>query len=231
MTKYRLLKDLPDGKAEFYKYPKIRSIYWRDMDGSKQVVQGQYENETFSFLANLQWAGTLKLDGMNVGLVWDGHSISFQGRTEKTNFTEAQLDYLNSNFNTPEVEEVLEQQFGEATAVFYGELVGNGIQACGKNYRSDGYRFVVFDIYITQKDVWYSRDAVSHFAQAIGAETAPLLISGTLPELVDFVREKRPDPMANDEITMEGVVARPLIELKDNKGRVITKIKVRDVCG
>lgn len=210
-------------------YPKIRNIYYRNMNGDKKIVQGKYSKDYLEYLANLEWEGTEKLDGMNVGLVWDGYKITFQGRTEKTAFTKEQLEYLVTNFATPEVEEVLEQQFGDSSAIFYGELVGKGIGACGAKYYADGYRFVVFDI--LANDVWYNRGAVDHFAKAIGAEIAPVLITGTLPELVEHVRQKPADSMAHDLLEAEGLVARPKIELFNNKGeRIITKIKVRDVC-
>lgn len=210
-------------------YPKIRSVYWRDMEGRAKIIQGKYAKDYFEYLANLEWIGTEKLDGMNVGLVWDGHKISFQGRTENTNFSKPQIEWLNATFNTHEVEEILEQQFGETPGVFYGELVGKGIQACGAKYCEDGYRYAVFDI--LANDVWYNRDAVEHFAHAIGAEVAPVIIRGTLQTLVDFVRQRPGAQVTIEDMITEGLVARPKIELKDNKGeRIITKIKVRDVC-
>lgn len=199
------------------------------MEGGAKIIQGRYSKDYFEYLANLEWVGTEKLDGMNVGLVWDGHNIIFQGRTSSTNFAKTQIDWLNNTFNTHEVEEVLEQQFGETPAVFYGELVGKGIQTCGAKYSADGYRFIVFDI--LANDTWYNRGAVEHFSKSIGAEVAPVIMTGTLSELVEYVRRKPKDTMAIEDLQAEGLVARPKIELRDNQGeRIITKIKVRDVC-
>lgn len=212
-----------------YQYPKIRNIYWRDMEGNKKVIQGQYANDTFKYLANLEWEGTLKLDGMNVGMVWDGHRISWQGRTDNTAFSKPQLEYLNS-LATPEMEEILEQKFGEEKAVIYGELIGKGIQACGSKYCEDEYRFVIFDVYKPDTDQWWSRDAIEALAISTNLRVVPVIATATLPELVELVRERRQDPMAQSKLEWEGLVARPMVEMKDNKGRVITKIKVRDVC-
>lgn len=212
-----------------YEYPKVRNIYWRDMEGSKKVIQGKYENDIFEYLASQQWQGTLKLDGTNVGLVWDGHRISWQGRTERAQFSKPQIAYLES-LATNELEEILEQKFGAEKAVIYGELIGKGIQASGSKYREDGYDFVVFDVYRPETDQWYCRGAVEETAAALGLRFAPVIATGTLPELVELVRERRDDPMAQSKLEWEGLVARPLVELKFNKGRVITKIKVRDVC-
>lgn len=213
----------------FYPYPKIRNVYWRDMAGSKKVIQGQYENDTFKYLADLQWEATLKLDGMNVGLVWDGHRISWQGRTENAAFSKPQLEYLQS-LSTPEMEEILEQKFGEEPAVIYGELIGKGIQKCGAKYCEDGYRFVMFDVYKPETNQWWSRGAIDALAVAMNIQAVPITLTATLPELVELVRERRQDEMAKGELEWEGLVARPTVELKDNKGRVIIKIKVRDVC-
>lgn len=212
-----------------YQYPKIRNIYWRDMAGSKKVIQGKYENDTFMYLADLQWEATIKLDGMNVGLIWDGHRISWQGRTENTAFSKTQLEYLNS-LATPEMEEVLEQKFGEEKVVIYGELVGKGIQACGSKYCEDGYRFIVFDVYRPDSDQWWGRGAIGALAIAMNLEAAPVIAITTLSKLVDLVRERQQDEMAKEELEWEGLVARPMVEMKDNKTRVICKIKVRDVC-
>lgn len=213
-----------------YQYPKIRNIYWRDMEGSKKVIQGQYENDTFMYLADLMWEGTLKLDGMNVGLVWDGHRITWQGRTERTGFSKPQQEYLDS-LATPEMEELLEQKFGEEKAVIYGELVGKGIQACGSKYCKYGYRFVIFDVYRPDSDQWWSRGAIQALAISLNLEWVPVVDAGSLPALVELVRKRMKDSMAHDgELEWEGLVARPMVEIKDNKGRVICKIKVRDVC-
>ena len=55
------------------------------------------------------------------------------------------------------------------------------------------------------------------------------LNKGTLNELIDFVKTKPKSTIGT--ANMEGVVARPIIELKDRRGRrVITKIKVVDFC-
>ena len=57
----------------------------------------------------------------------------------------------------------------------------------------------------------------------------PIVVEGTLNELIDFVKTKPKSTIGT--ANMEGIVARPIIELKDRMGkRVITKIKVKDFC-
>lgn len=213
----------------FYPYPKIRNIYRRNMKGGGRIEQGVYENDTFAYLAELPWEATLKLDGMNVGMVWDGYKISWQGRTELTTLTEPQTEFLAS-LATPEREEILEQKFGEEPAVIYGELIGKGVQACGAKYNPESYGFVVFDVYRPATDQWWNGAAVGAMAVALSLKVVPTIAVASLPDLVELTRQRMQDPMAVCQLEWEGLVARPCIPLKDNKTRVICKIKVRDVC-
>ena len=58
--------------------------------------------------------------------------------------------------------------------------------------------------------------------------TVPHIRQGTSQEAINFVK-MQPRSRINEAHEMEGVVARPLVELKDNQGkRVIVKIKVCD---
>ena len=57
------------------KYPKIETIFKRSTDGSKELVEGLYRNTTVEYLANNIWMCTEKIDGTNIGVVWDGHTV------------------------------------------------------------------------------------------------------------------------------------------------------------
>ena len=64
-------------------YEKIETIFARDIEGTKQLIWGKYRNETVRFLKDVPWLWTEKVDGTNIRVCWDGHSVSFGGRTEK----------------------------------------------------------------------------------------------------------------------------------------------------
>lgn len=64
-------------------YPKIETLFKRDMEGSKQMIDGAYRDPTVEYLKDCQWEFTEKIDGTNIGIVWDGYRVSFQGRTER----------------------------------------------------------------------------------------------------------------------------------------------------
>lgn len=62
-------------------YVKIETLYERD-EKTKKLIEGKFRNETVEYLASNLWEWTEKIDGTNVGVVWDGHRVSFQGRAE-----------------------------------------------------------------------------------------------------------------------------------------------------
>ena len=37
------------------KYDKIETIFQRDINGSKKLIEGAYRSETIQFLSNLEW--------------------------------------------------------------------------------------------------------------------------------------------------------------------------------
>lgn len=211
----------------FYEYPKISAIFERLEDGSKLLDETKFSRDVFEYLKNDNWIGTEKLDGTNIGIYWDGHKIHIQGRTPDANFSALQFEYLMDRFGGSDNEELFEQNFGEKPVVLFGELVGKGIQACGGCYCPDGYRFVMFDVYFPDNNLWADKAALMTFADMFGVEYTIPVICGTLWECVDFVKKMPKSDFGN--LLSEGIVVRPMIEMFDNQGkRVIAKIKVRD---
>jgi hypothetical protein len=85
--------------------------------------------------------------------------------------------------------------------------------------------FVLFDVRVGEW--WLKRDAVEDVANKLDIEVVPIVGSGTIDEMVEYVKSK-PDSRWGD-FTAEGVVARPNVELFTRSGaRIITKLKVRD---
>ena len=64
-------------------YTKIETVFERDMEGTKKLIEGEYRNETVAYLKDNEWICTEKIDGTNIGVIWDGHKVSYQGRTER----------------------------------------------------------------------------------------------------------------------------------------------------
>lgn len=207
-------------------YTKIETLFERDMKGSKKLIEGKYRNETVEFLKNNQWICTEKIDGTNIGIVWDGHKVSYQGRTERAQIPAHLMNKLIEMFGGETNEELFEQKFGEMPVILFGEGYGTKIQKGGGNYRSD-VSFILFDVYLPEQNLWLKREALEDIAKTFGIEIVPVILKGTLREAVDFVKGKPKSTIGTAD--MEGLVCKPAVDMLDRMGRrVIVKVKVRD---
>lgn len=206
-------------------YTKIETPFERDIDGSKKLIEGKFRNETVEYLKDSQWICTEKIDGTNIGIVWDGHRVSYQGRTERAQIPAHLMNKLIELFGGDVNEELFEQKFGENPVVLFGEGYGIKIQN-GGNYRSD-VSFILFDVYLPDQDLWLKRDAIEDIAKAFNVDAVPIVMRGTIEEAVQFVKTKPKSTIGTANI--EGLVCKPEVDLLDRMGRrVIVKIKVRD---
>lgn len=204
-------------------YNKIDVIFERDMNGTKKLIPGKFRSSAVEFLACNQWTWTEKIDGTNIRVHWDGHKVEFGGRTERAQIPAPLVNYLNKTFGGVENEELFEQKFGENEVILFGEGYGAGIQK-GGNYRPD-VSFILFDVMVG--NTYLERHNVEDIAKTFGIDIVPIVGTGTIQEAVDYVM-RRPKSTIGTAY-MEGVVARPIVEMKDRMGRrVITKIKVCD---
>ncbi len=206
-------------------YTKIETIFERDMEGTKKLIEGKYHNETVAYLKDNEWICTEKIDGTNIGVIWDGHKVSYQGRTERAQVPTHLMNRLIELFGGSINEELFEQKFGEMQVILFGEGYGAKIQNGGK-YRSD-VSFILFDVYLPEQNLWLKRDAIEDIARAFGIEAVPIVLKGTLQQAVDYVKSKPKSTIG--EADMEGLVCRPAIDILDRMGkRVIVKVKVAD---
>lgn len=204
-------------------YNKIETLYKRDMEGTKQLLEGEFRNPTVEFLKDNVWQFTEKVDGTNIRVYWDGHTVTFGGRTDRAQIPTNLLDYLLATFKTNEAEQIFEEKFGETPVILFGEGYGPKIQKGGL-YRDD-VSFILFDVYIAGN--YQNRYSVEDVAKAFGIDVVPIIFEGTIQEGVDFVKTNPDSTMGTAK--MEGLVGRPKIELRDRCGkRVIVKIKWED---
>lgn len=204
-------------------YHKIETLFERDMNGTKKLIEGAFRNDAVKYLANNDWYFTEKIDGTNIRIHWDGHKVEFAGRTDRTQIPKSLMDYLTNTFGSMEAEEMFEQKFGETDVILFGEGYGPGIQKGGA-YRND-VSFILFDVLIG--DTWLKRDSVEDIATAFGIDIVPIVFVGDIKEAIDFVKTKPKSTIGT--ANMEGLVGRPVVEMKDRFGkRVIVKIKVCD---
>ena len=204
-------------------YNKIDTLYKRDMEGTKRLLEGEFRDPTVEFLKDNIWQFTEKIDGTNIRVHWDGHKVHFGGRTERAQIPAHLVNYLNDVFGTNEAEQIFEEKFGETEVILFGEGYGPKIQNGGL-YRND-VSFIMFDVLISGN--YQPRASVEDIAKAFGIDVVPIIFEGTIQEGVDFVKT-HPDSTIGTA-KMEGLVGRPKVEMRDRCGkRVIVKIKWED---
>lgn len=204
-------------------YNKIDTLYKRDMEGTKKLLEGEFRNPAVEFLKDNIWQFTEKIDGTNIRVYWDGHKVQFGGRTERAQIPAPLVNYLNDTFGTSEAEQIFEEKFGETEVILFGEGYGPKIQNGGA-YRND-VSFIMFDVLISGN--YQSRESVEDIARAFGIDVVPIIFEGTIQEGVDFVKTHPDSTMGTAK--MEGLVGRPKVEMRDRCGkRVIVKIKWED---
>ena len=204
-------------------YEKIETVFCRDTNGTKRLVLNDYRNPTIAYLKDNMWLFTEKVDGTNIRIHWDGHKVEFGGRTDKAQIPGPLLNKLNEMFMTTEAEELFEQTWGDKDVILFGEGYGPKIQN-GGDYRSD-VSFILFDVLVGND--YQEREWVEKTAQMFNIDVVPIVLTGTIQDGINYVMKHPQSTMGT--AMMEGVVGRPMIELRDRRGeRVIVKIKWED---
>ena len=210
------------------KYEKIDTIFARDTNGTKKLVEGTFRDPTIEFLAKLDWIWTEKIDGTNIRIHWDGHNVTFGGRTDNAQIPTDLVNYLTDTFNNSETEEIFEQLFGEKEVILFGEGYGRKIQKVGSKYNPNNVGFILFDVLIGEN--YQEREWVEQTAIAFNIPVVPIVGHGSLMNAVDYIKTHPNSVIAQQSVEMEGIVCRPRYELYDRRGnRIIVKIKWEDI--
>lgn len=205
-------------------YHKIETLFKRDPK-TKKLIVGEYTNETVEYLKDNVWQFTEKVDGTNIRVYWDGHRVTFGGRTDNAMIPAHLINKLNDLFGGEVNEQLFEQKFGDTPVELFGEGYGPKIQSGGA-YRDD-VDFILFDVLI--KDTYLKRESVEDIANYFGINVVPVLLEGTIQDGIDYVMNNLKSTIAVNGAELEGVVGRPKVEVLDRLGRrVIVKIKRKD---
>ena len=117
----------------------------------------------------------------------------------------------------------------EVPVYIYGEFFGKKTQK-GGNYDKENNRFSIFDI--CQQGWYVPINILNSYASFLGLDVAPYLGQMTIPQAEEMVRKgfkTRVPNAANPDYLEEGIVARPVVPIKDPRGkRIIVKIKTCD---
>ena len=211
-----------------YEYHKIVTVWERDPETKhKYLRKGVWATDEFNFLKNCMWGFTEKVDGTNIRITFHDvggilHFPVIKGKTDDAQIPVFLLKSVEKLVEESDWETVLEPSGVPIT--LYGEGYGAKIQKGGGNYRDDT-SFVLFDMKIG--DWWLKQEDMRKIGSQLGIEGAPLIKYGTLWDMVELVKKGFNSTWG--DFLAEGIVARPLIELKDRAGkRVITKLKYKD---
>jgi hypothetical protein len=209
-------------------YHKIESLFTRDMEGTKKLIEGEYRNSLVKYLKDNKWVFTEKIDGTNIRIHWDGHNVVFGGRTDNAQMPTFLLnDTLNPKFAGTVNEQIFEQKFGETPVTLYGEGFGAKIQNGGGLYRPDGTDFILFDVAVG--DVFLAREDVEEIAHIFDVPVVPIILEGTIEDAVDYVKTKPKSLVAREEREIEGVIGVPAVRVLNHmSNRIIVKIKCED---
>jgi hypothetical protein len=207
-------------------YQKIPGPFKRYTEGPKrnQLIEGDWSEPELGALADAMWIWTEKVDGTNIRVHWDGHKVTYGGRTDNAQIPAKLLPALDALLT----EELFEQQFGATPATLFGEGYGAGIQKGGV-YRAD-MSFVLFDVRV--EPWWLLRENVEQVATGIGLEIVPVRHCGPIWEAIKLVQSGELRSQWNPDALAEGLVGVTTLGLLNRAGhRIAVKVKAKDFPG
>ena len=204
-------------------YHKIQTVFNRNPETKyKTLLEGEWAKPEFDYLKDNLWIGTEKVDGMNIRIMWRANEVLFAGKTDAAMLPPKLMVQLQELFPISKMATL----FDSCDACLYGEGYGAGIQKGGGLYRPVP-GFVLFDVNID--DWWLERENIQDIAEKLDVPMVPVMFKGTLRDAVEYTKEGFASNISEQSRQAEGLVLRPLVELKNRRGhRVITKIKLKD---
>jgi hypothetical protein len=214
-------------------YHKINTIFKRHTEGAdkNKLIIGAYSQPEVEYLRSNMWSWTEKIDGTNIRILWDGINIRIGGKTNNAQIPVSLYERVQELFH-PQLslfEELWSLTEGETpTVCLYGEGFGRKIQKAGASYLPDSVDFILFDVKIGEW--WLRREDIEDIARQFNIRVVPEVLTGDISDAIRFICAGSPSTIG--EAMMEGLVGKPLVELKSRMGRrIITKIKHKDFVG
>lgn len=203
-------------------YPKIPGPFKRNTEPGpdrNKLIMGAWSSPELETLAHLEWTWTEKVDGTNTRVHWDGHRVTFGGRSDNSAIPAKLVTTLQRLFP----EELFEQIFNDSEVTLYGEGFGAGIQS-GGIYRPD-QSFALFDVHCG--GLWLRRDDVEDVASKLGVEIVPVALRGSIHEAIAEVKMGVTSQWNGAQA--EGLVGVAPAGLLSRRGdRIMVKVKRKD---
>lgn len=211
------------------KYPKINGPFKRD-EKTNKVILGNWTQPEFDYLKDCLWCLEEKIDGTNIRVELEGGIFSIKGRTDEAKIPPFLQTRLEELFQKEKVEAAFSDESGAIPSqiTLFGEGVGLKINK-GAMYTTEEqpYDFILFDVRVN--DWWLKREDVYGIADKLGIRHAYRFADNTLADAIRFVQSGQLSFYDHSRF-LEGLVARPLVELQQRGGgRIICKIKTKDL--
>lgn len=210
-------------------YHKITTFYERA--GTPYKVKPQLVIAKPEFRAIQEWIVEEKVDGTNTRIILNGYGVEFAGRTSRAQFSSAIKEFFQETI-TPKLQKLPISN----PMVIFGETVGPKIN--GNPYGLDTFQFYGFDVWLDRHTdagpdpgwgYWLDRSEVFELFLATGIQRAPYLCDMQGRDAKTVLFEARSRLPGNKTDYFEGLIARPQVELFNQRGRrVIWKLKRRD---
>lgn len=191
----------------FIKYPEMKTLFKlipSDEQGKKwDATSGEILPETAAlhFIPMEDLVFTEKIDGTNMGIRFDYGEVSaiqkrgsVCDRNDKGDAFYFELgDAISEKLQSLNIDKIESQNnegvvsYPLANIIIYGELCGVKVQK-GGNYFPERH-FIVFDIYDTVNNKFFTWDAIKHFCKLLGLEVVPEIEYGRTDLCVDNVRD------------------------------------------
>ena len=218
----------------FIKYPEMKTLFKlipSSENGKKwDATSGEILPETAAlhFIPLDELVFTEKIDGTNMGIrIDDGKVNTIQKRNSICNReNKGEAFYFELGDKITEI--IYNKNIEElSNVIIYGELCGVKIQK-GGNYFADR-RFLIFDIYDLNKNIFFTWDAVKHFSSELGVEHVPEIIYTKDNLGVENVKEfvKNLKSFYNPKYNAEGIVIRYRKDVCNTR-RWVAKIRNKD---
>jgi hypothetical protein len=205
-------------------YQKIETLY--RFDQATKRFTDEFYNKDVILLKDNKWIFTEKIDGTNFRIYWDGHKLTYAGRTDDSTFNKEQIDFIESELVNETREIVFEQKFQNKQVYVFGELYGSKIQNGGLYTDNGGMAFRVFDIEID--GIILTFENARELAAELGFAFVPYVFTGTIDEGILFVKVNEHSTFSKAKF--EGLVGKPVGDFRDRLGnRIVVKIKRRDL--
>lgn len=164
-----------------------------------------------------------KIHGTSAHVRWKDWKVSFfPGGSDYPSFS--------GLFDSKNLEEVFLRMFGDQVVVVYGEAYGGRMQGMKDTY-GDKLKFIAFEVKVNES--WLDVPNSEKVVLELGLEFVDYKLVDADIDVLNAERDK-PSVQAirngmGDNKKREGIVLRPLIELRRNNGdRIIAKHKAED---